>query len=279
MATARFPLALLPASTFRRLLAGAIAFAVVPAACWLGRAATYPAPDVPVGAARPPLEEVRLVRPSGASVTGWLWPATAGAMPKPALLFLHGNGENLQTLYDAGILHALHGLGAHVLAIDYPGYGRSQGRPSEAALVEAADAALTWLEQRFAAAPKVLVGFSLGAGVAAQLAARAGARVSGVALVAPWSTLLDAADEHYPRWLPWMVLRDRYDTVAAAAHIQAPVVIVHGADDRVIPPRQSARVAAVAPALRSRVVVPGAGHNDILDRPETWTALRGVLGP
>ena len=157
----------------------------------------YPAPSFRVPSPPPPpLVEVPLEAPSGA-VSAW-WLASEDA-PAPAILFLHGNGENLETMRRSGFFEAAATLGASVLAIDYPGYGRSAGRPSEAANVAAVEAALDWLGPR---RPVVLSGWSLGAAVAMQAAARRPESFDGLALLSAWTSLADVARVHYPGRMP-----------------------------------------------------------------------------
>jgi pimeloyl-ACP methyl ester carboxylesterase len=233
------------------------------------RALIYPVPAVPVGPPPAGYEEVRLELADGVEIHGWASPSSS-ADRRPALLYLHGNAENLETLRMSGILELLERLGVRLLAIDYPGYGRSGGRPSEASLAAAAEAALDELGRRFPAGPRVVFGWSLGAAVAARLAASRPSQVDGLVLASAWSSLLDVAATLYPAWLVRMVLRERWSSIEAAAAIDAPSLVLHGLDDRIIPARQGERVAAALGPAAEWVPLAGSGHNDLLGHPRVW---------
>ncbi|MEO1083446.1 MAG: alpha/beta hydrolase, partial [Acidobacteriota bacterium] len=101
----------------------------------LVRQMLYPAPPVPVPEAPPaPLEALMLESSEGDQISAWLRERQGSDR---AVLFLHGNGENLATLHWSGLFDEFHRLGFSTLAIDYPGYGRSTGKPSEASLTAA----------------------------------------------------------------------------------------------------------------------------------------------
>ena len=116
----------------------------------LVRQMIYPAPPIEVPSPPPePLMEVDLTLADGTQVAAWHLPPPgpaaienpSGGANRPAMLFFHGNGENLGTMLLSGFFDELSALGVPVLAVDYPGYGRSGGRPSEAALAAAAELA------------------------------------------------------------------------------------------------------------------------------------------
>lgn len=238
------------------------------------RALLYPIPPVPVGAPPGGFEEVVLELSGGIRVHGWHRDgATTGA---PAIVLFHGNGENLATLQRAGTLEALAALGAAVLAVDYPGYGRSTGRPSEPALYESGEAAASWLAARHPQRPLVVIGWSLGAAVGVQLAAeRPG--IAGLVALSPWCSLPEVARAHYPAWMVRLLLRERYDSLATAPRVLVSTLIVHGEEDWIVPPSQGERLAAAFPDGARWVPVPGAGHNDLLGRPAVWQAIREFL--
>ena len=230
----------------------------------LGRALTYPAPKVPVPPAPAPLREVVLAK----GVVAWSGHASA---PGPLILFFHGNGENLETLRLSGFLDGLGKLGLPFLAVDYPGYGRSEGSPSEKANLEAAEAALAWAGKR----PCVAFGWSLGAGVAVQVAAKHPNQVKGLILASPFTSLPDAAKAHFPSWMVWILLRERYPSLETAPQVKCPVLVIHGEADPVVPCAQGKQMAE---ALKCRFVpLPGRGHNDLFDDPEAWSEVSAFL--
>ncbi len=240
--------------------------------------AIYPAPRVRVPAPPPaPYEEVGLRLASGVTVIGWAWTPADAAADRPAVLFLHGNGENLETMRQVGLLDDLRGLGVPFLALDYPGYGRSGGRASERGLVASGEAALAWLAARHPERPLVACGWSLGAAVAAALAADPEQRVTGLVALSPWSSLLEVGKHHLP-WVSGFLLRERYDSVAAAARIRVPALVIHGRRDSIIPFRLGARFAAALPGETTRFVpVPDAGHNDLLGHAVVWQEIGRFL--
>lgn len=245
---------------------------------WLGasgvRQMIYPAPALAVGEPPPGSREVWLEPAGGDRVHGWH--RSAGAATRPAVLFLHGNGENLETMRRGGLFAELDALGAHSLAIDYPGYGRSGAQPSEAALVAAADAAISWLGEEHPESPIVVCGWSLGAAVGVAAAAARSDDVAGLVALSAWSELAAVARLHFPGFLVGLLLSERYDSVAAAGRFDGPALVVHGAADRIIPAEQGRQVAAALAGGRW-VEVAGAGHNDLLARAAVWEEIRGFV--
>jgi pimeloyl-ACP methyl ester carboxylesterase len=188
----------------------------------------------------------------------------------PALLYFGGNAEDvsrtLPSLAQAFPGHALY-------LMHYRGYGGSDGRPSEAALV--ADALA--LHDRVAAAghPSILlIGRSLGSGVAMQLASRRA--VDRLVLVTPFDSLVEVGAGHFP-WLPvrWL-LRDRYESAAAAKDVSAPALLIAAGRDDIIPPRHAEALHRAFPPGRARLeLLEGVGHNDVERHPRYWALLVG----
>jgi pimeloyl-ACP methyl ester carboxylesterase len=235
----------------------------------------YPAPPVRVPSPPAPLEEVRLEVGDRPAI-GWHLPTPAESTG-PAVLFFHGNGENLQTMRLSGTFEQLATLGVPVLALDYPGYGRSAGEPSETNLMNAAAAALDWLEAAYPERPKVAVGWSLGAAVAVGLTAREPERIDGLVALSAWSSLPAVAERHFPRMLVGLLLRERYDSLAAAQRIGIPALGVHGTRDEIIPVEQGRSVNAALGADAEWLEIESAGHNDLLSHPPVWEAIRAFL--
>ncbi len=235
----------------------------------------YPVPGAPVPADPPGgYEEVGLESAAGDRIHGWHLPA--GGSRAPAVVLFHGNGENLGTMARAGTLAELARLGVAILVVDYPGYGRSSGGPSEPAITAAADAAFEWLAERHPGRPLVAMGWSLGAAVAVRLAAER-EEVAGLVALSPWTRLEDVARVHAPGWMVRLFLRERYDAVAAAARVRVPAVVIHGEDDTIVPVELGARLAAAFPAEARFVPLAATGHNDLLGQPEAWRAIRDFL--
>jgi fermentation-respiration switch protein FrsA (DUF1100 family) len=196
------------------------------------------------------------------------WPAAAGmrgliAEPagpvKGTAIVFHGNaGHAGDRGYYSDMLVP---LGWRVVLAEYPGYGARPGRPSESALVDDAVATVELARQRFAG-PLLLIGESLGAGVASAAFARRRDAVTGLVLITPWDRLDRLAAHHYP-WLPVrLLLRDRYDNVAALRALGKPLTIVVAQHDRIVPPGFGQALHAALGEPKRLVVIPSAGHND-----------------
>jgi pimeloyl-ACP methyl ester carboxylesterase len=241
------------------------------------RRALYPAPGTLVPLVPPqPMARIELSGLNKKPVSGWFMDASKGDSSTPVLLFLHGNGENLQTLWLSGTLSRLGELGCRVLTIDYPGYGRSRGRPSQAALVAAGNVAIDWLHSRYPAAKLVVCGWSLGASVAILATAGRQADVDGLVVLSGWSSVIAVASRFYPRWIVRLLQRDTYNSLAAMKGIRCPALVIHGAHDELIPVDQGRSLADAAPNLYKWQAV-DAGHNDLLGKPEVWQAIRRFI--
>lgn len=212
-------------------------------------------------------EDVHFTAADDVELHGWYVPHP---QPRAHVLFAHGNGGNVT--YWAEEYAALHELGAAVFAFDYRGYGRSQGAPHEAGLLADARAARAWLATRAGIDPRdvVVMGVSLGGGVAVDLAAADGAR--GLILQNTFSSLPDAAAVHYP-WVPvrWL-MRSRFDSAAKIARYEGPLLQTHGDDDDIVPLPLGQRLFAAANEPKRFVLISGGGHNDPL-APTFVTAL------
>ena len=191
-----------------------------------------------------PYEDVMLTAADGVAIHGWYLPAPDGARGRH-VLFLHGNAGNLShRLYTLGVLHR---LGHPVLVIDYRGYGRSAGRPSEDGLH--ADALAAWqhltVERGIAPADIVLYGRSLGGAVAARLAAAVGP--GALVLESTFSSLRELAAIHYPYAPAGWLLAYEFDTAAHLRDLRCPLLIAHGRDDEIVPWPLASRLVASAP--------------------------------
>jgi pimeloyl-ACP methyl ester carboxylesterase len=180
------------------------------------------------------------------------------------MLYLHGNGWNIgDSAYDTARLRR---MGFSVLAIDYRGYGKSDGGlPSEARVY--ADAQAGW-EQLKALQPdarrRFVYGHSLGGAVAIELATR-NPDIAGLVVEGSFTSMADMAQQvHGLGWLPLdALLTQRFDSLSKIASIRMPVLFIHGEIDDVVPPAMSRRLHAAAPEPRSLLLVPGAGHSSI----------------
>lgn len=178
--------------------------------------------------------------------------------PAPWLVFLHGNAAHVASRPNLSRYRQLLSLGVHVVAPEYPGYGRLDGSPSEAGAVEAARGAWTWLRESGVPPDRiVLYGWSLGSGVATHLAVEAEER--GVVLEGAFTGVDDRASELYP-WLPvrW-IASHRFASRERIARISSPLLLLHARDDRVIPFGHAERMLALASGPKRLVALSG-GH-------------------
>lgn len=213
----------------------------------------YPVPEVDrtVPAAFQPIS---YRTEDGLTLSAGYRPARPGM---PTLLFFHGNSVDWQSTEFTTELAVARGYG--VLAAEYRGYGGNSGSPSEAGLYADGRAALAWLlAQGVAARNIVLVGNSLGSGVATELASRVRARA--LVLVSPFMSMTATAANRYPFVPVDALLADRFENVAKIGRVALPVLVVHGAADELIPLDHARQLAAANPVARL-VVLPGLGHN------------------
>lgn len=193
----------------------------------------------------------------GLDLAAWHAPPT-GPNTGITVLVLPGNAGS--RVLRAPLARALAGAGFAVLLLDYRGYGGNTGLPTEEGLAADARAAHRYLvdERGVDPARLVLFGESLGGAVATRLAVER--PVGGLVLRSPFTSLTDMAAVHYPFLPAGVLLRDRFPVRATVESVTAPVVVVLGPEDRIVPAEQSRAVAAAVGA--PVVEVPGAGHND-----------------
>jgi fermentation-respiration switch protein FrsA (DUF1100 family) len=201
--------------------------------------------------------EITLTTADGLSLLSWYRPPHEGA---PVVAYFHGNGGNLGNRTNRMMGFAQEGLG--VLLLEYRGYGGNPGAPTEAGLYADADAALDFLSQDGIPASRLVIyGESLGSGVAAHMAAER--ELAALILEAPFTRLADAASYHYSFVPVSVLLRDRFDSLSAIGKIRAPILILHGERDRVIPVRFGRALLAAAPEPKEGWFSPDAGHEDL----------------
>jgi len=200
----------------------------------------------------------------------WWWPAKRANAP--AILYLHGVRWNLTGQMFR--IEQLHAMGYSVLAVDYRGFGKSRGDlPSEATVYE--DARIAW--ERFTqlqpdAGKRLIFGHSLGGAVAVELASEltreaqrsgVGAPARGLILESTFTSLGDVAAAVANTSLPvrWL-MSQKFDSLDKIGNIGLPVLLVHGTDDRFVPPRFSQQLFDAARQPKTLLLVPGATHNN-----------------
>lgn len=250
---------------------------------WLQRTLMYPAgrdtqiavADYPVTTGRfARASDIELIHANNEKIGGWHLQVGKQRGERLVILF-HGNASHRARRlpwYDL-----FHAIDVDVLAMDYRGYGDSDGKPSEKALTE--DALATWLHATKTLGYRpdqiILAGESLGGGVATKLAStlcQKDERPAGLLLVATFSSMLDAARNRF-WWLPVkFLLIDRYRSDLEMPHVTCPVLQFHGTHDSIVPLPLAQRLHQLTP-LKSRCgvdkmffVFRGTGHNDVLNR-------------
>jgi len=206
-------------------------------------------------------EDVWLSLADGARIHAWWCPADGWRPSKGAVLYAHGNAGNLSHRAESVRLWQEH-TGMGVLIFDYPGYGRSTGKPNEAGCYAAADAAYDWLlhEQHVAPETIVLYGGSLGGAVAIELATRRPYRA--LILVSTFTSIPDMATQLYP-WLPARrFIRNRFESLDKIGRTRGHVFLAHGTADRFIPFSMGERLFAAAPEPKVFLPLVGYDHND-----------------
>ncbi len=209
------------------------------------------------------VERVTLPTPDGETLVLWY---AAPAPDRPVILFLHGNAGEIADRADRLAFYRSRGFG--VAFLSWRGYGGSSGRPTETGLFTDAKTAYDHLRAQGIAADRiVLVGESLGTGPAVITAAQN--PVAALVLEAPYSAAVDIARRAYP-WAPvGLLMKDQYRARDHIARVRAPLLVLHGEADRVIPQGFGKRLFDMAKDPKTFLSLGPVGH-EALFSPETW---------
>ena len=192
---------------------------------------------------------------------------------RPVVLYLHGNGGALS--HRAERFRTLTADGTGLVAVDYRGYGGSSGRPTEAGLLVDAETAYGFAAAHYPAARIALWGESLGTGVAVALAAER--PIGRLVLEAPFTSAVDLAARRYPfvpvRWL----MKDQFRSDLRIAAVAAPLLVLHGARDTIVPIEYGERLFGLAREPK-RFVRFAQGEHEYLDRFGALAAVETFLG-
>src|SRR6187399_36975 len=202
----------------------------------------------------------------GGRVEAWFLPAP-GPSPSPLMIHAHGNGELIDIQTHS--VSALRAAGIGILLVEYPGYGRSTGNPSEKSVTEAFVAAYDWASHDERVDPARIIGYgrSLGGGAVAQLAARR--PIAALVLESTFTSIGELVRaNHIPGWL----IVNEFDTRAVLAKYSGPVLILHGTHDGTFPVALAHALHKASP--RSELHVQDCGHNDC---PSQWELVLGFL--
>ncbi len=218
------------------------------------------------------VEKLRIPLKNG-SVEAWFLPATDNGRETkfPLVIIAHGNGEVIDFL--PAEFARFNDLGVSILMVEYPGYGRSGGKPSQQSITNAYMAAFDLFSERPDIDPDriVLMGRSLGGGVACSLAA-----VRPTAALILLSTFTSARALSRKYMAPPFLVKDPFDNIAVIRRYQNPLLVIHGLNDEVIP--FSHALALTAAAQNAKLIQYNCGHNDCPpDQQVFWKDIEDFL--
>lgn len=175
------------------------------------------------------------------------------------VVVLHGNAGH--AFHRSHVVSRLRkaGISSPIYILEYPGYGAREGTPTENSLVAAALAAIDLLPRRI-----ILLGESLGSGVACQVAARRKESVAGLVLLTPFDSLMTVARKHYPVVPSGLILKDRYQSSLALQEFHGPVSVIMADDDTIIPAESTRRLFESYSGPKKLWRLSGSGHNEVL---------------
>ena len=218
----------------------------------------------------PDVQPFLVATKDGQSLAGWYLPRKRGRGPAPALVYFGGNAEEVTDF----MKQATNFADVSVVAVNYRGYGRSTGVPSEAALK---DDALAIFDQAVAltGGQGFVMGRSLGSGLAVHVAAYR--EVLGAVLVTPYDSILAVAKSHYPFMPVSWLLKETYDAVPDADKALSPALVLAGTQDDVVPEARARALFDKWKGPKQFAMVTSAGHNDINDYPRYGEAIKSFL--
>ena len=203
------------------------------------------------------VHEVTLSTEDGLSLLSWYVPARPG---RPVIAYFHGNGGHIGYRAERLLRFSREGFG--VLMAEYRGYGGNPGTPSEAGFYADGRAALAFLDREGVAADRVvLYGESLGSGVAVALTVQH--EIAALILEAPFTSVAEVAQSHFPYVPASRMVVDRFDSLSRIGKVKAPILLLHGERDRVVPVRYGRALFDAAPEPKEGWFAPEAGHEDL----------------
>jgi uncharacterized protein len=210
----------------------------------------------PAAAGLPEAAEVPLTTSDGAQIHVW---HVAPADGKPVILYFHGNGGSLR--YRVERFGKLIGAGIGLVAVEYRGYGGNPGSPSEAGLIADAEAGYAYAAAHYPPQQIVVWGESLGSGVAVALAAEK--PVGRVILEAPFTSALAVAERRYWYLPVRLLMKDQFRSDERIAKVTAPLLILHGVQDRIVPYAMGEQLFDMANKPKHIVRFIDGGHEDL----------------
>ena len=218
-------------------------------------------------------EDVTIETSDGERLNAWWVPAES---PRGVVLLLHGNAGNISHRIEYALMFRR--LGYSTLLLDYRGYGKSTGSPTEQGTYVDAESAWRWLTitRRVPERDIIVFGESLGGGVASWLAARH--QVRALILASTFTSAVDLGSELYPFLPVRLVSRFRYNTLARLRDVRAPVLVVHSREDEIIPFSHGRRLFEAAPEPKAMLELAGGHNQGLVFAREAWVkALAAFL--
>jgi fermentation-respiration switch protein FrsA (DUF1100 family) len=205
-----------------------------------------------------------------ATVEGWYLspPRSSPERPGSVMIFAHGNAETIDTA--AADMAGAAALGLGLLAVEYPGYGRSGGRPSQASITAAMRAAYDALAARPEVDARRIVACGRSLGGAAACALSGERPLAALVLVSSFTRVADFTRRYL---VPSFLVRDPFDNLGAVSRFKGPLLIIHGRNDAMIPFDHALSLHRAAPG--SRLVAYPCDHNDC---PPDWGVFWRDLG-
>lgn len=236
-----------------------IAYGVLVGAAWAMQDSILYHPSTAVVAPTLPGVTAEKIRTGdGELLVGWYSPATSGC---PTFLFFDGNGGNPE-MWDSR-WRQMQAKGVGFLGLYYRGYSGSTGHPSENGFNMDAEAGLAWLATWGVRPADIIVhGYSIGSGPATRLAAMH--KVGALILEAPYYSMLDLLEQKAPFLPISLILRSKFRNDTWIKQVHAPLLILHGDSDGLIPQSQGARLFAAANEPKQFVSMPGSDHGTLV---------------
>jgi fermentation-respiration switch protein FrsA (DUF1100 family) len=203
-----------------------------------------------------PYQPVQIKSTDHVKLSAWYIPHPEA---NKTVLFFHGNGGNISHRGDS--IYIFHKLKMNVLIIDYPGYGESEGIPSEDGLYQSANSAWQYLIKDKNIKPKniIIYGRSLGGAVAIDLASRV--KAGGLILESTFSSVADIVKMAFPVMSNFIYLRYSFDSLSKINKVKYPVLLIHSPDDEIIPFELGQKLFAAVQSEKKFLQIEG-GHND-----------------
>ncbi len=205
-------------------------------------------------------EEIWLVTADGVRINAFYHSNPAS---RQILLCFHGNAENIG--FGLGHLHAMAAIGTNILAVEYRGYGKSEGKPDEAGVYHDADAAYEYLtgQRHFRPEDIIVYGHSLGGAVAVNLASRR--PCGGLIVESSFTSARAMARRMFAIPFISYAVKSHFDSEELIREVHAPILIVHGTLDETVPFEMGEQLFRAAPEPKQFFRVEGAHHNDVME--------------